>query len=285
MSELIGILTCEYHPNLISDDQSLIDAFDKKGIKAEPIIWSDQQDLTKFTHVILRSPWDYAKRWNEFEKWLEKANKETTLIHSHEILRWNADKRYLQEIGNKTVRKIPTLSFKNFSETDFHQTFNDFHCDEIVFKPLVGASGVNTFRVSRTEVEQIKPILNTKVLAQPFMSSITEVGEYSFIYFGNEFSHAVLKSAKDGEFRIQEEHGGRVQKYLPKNNELEKINIFLKTLPYQFLYCRVDVAIESGELYLMELEVIEPELFFRFSENGEDKLVEAYQKMFTRHQS
>lgn len=281
MSDLVGILTCDYHPNLISDDKNLIEAFNKKGIKAQPIIWSDQQELTKFTHIILRSPWDYAKRWNEFKIWLEKANKESILIHSHEILSWNADKRYLQEIGNETVRKIPTLSFDQFSEIDFEEAFNAFNCDEIVFKPLVGASGVNTFKANRTEIGKIHTILNTKVLAQPFMSSITEVGEYSFIYFGNKFSHAVLKSAKDGEFRIQEEHGGRVQKYLPKENELEKINVFLKTLPHQFLYCRVDVAIENSELYLMELEVIEPELFFRFSENGEEKLVEAYLRMFS----
>lgn len=280
MNKLIGILTCDDHPNLISDDQNLINAFNKKGINAEPVIWSDQQDLSQFTDLIIRSPWDYAKRWNEFELWLDKANQETTLIHSYEILNWNADKRYLQEIGNETVRKIPTLNFEQFSNANFNQAFQEFKCNDVVFKPLVGASGVNTFKVGPTEFENLTAILGTKVLAQPFMSSITEVGEYSFIFFGDEFSHAVLKSAKDGEFRIQEEHGGEVQRYLPKEIELEKINIFLKTLPYQFLYCRVDLAIEKDQLYLMELEVIEPELFFRFSENGEDKLVEAYQRMF-----
>ena len=140
----------------------------------------------------------------------------------------------------------------------------------------MGASGRNTFCLEHENFNQdINALVGEDVLIQPFVSSIKTIGEYSFIFFGGKFSHGIIKTPKDGEFRIQEEHGGHVKKYEPSNEELVQVKTILAFLKYPCLYARVDVVKVENKFELMELELIEPELFFRFSENGERKLIEA----------
>lgn len=271
----IGILTCEKLADLHYDDKKLISAFKQHDIEASPVVWDQENEWQNYDCVIIRTPWDYARRWDEFQPVLIEIANKTKLIHSREMIQWNADKTYLQKIGNDQIKKIPTLHFKNFSTESFEQSFQELNVEEIVFKPHVGASGVDTFRVTKDQVQEVDNLFGREVLAQPFLKSIVEKGEYSLIYFGHKFSHAVLKSPKNGEFRVQEEHGGEVERFHPTVEQIKAGEDFLNGLDFSFAYARVDIAIEPNDIFLMELEVIEPELFFRFSDNGEEKYAAA----------
>ena len=258
----LAILTCEAHPNLIDDDQKLISTFSENGINAAPVIWTRTTEWDQFDCVFIRSPWDYAKRWNEFNLVIDQIAQKTTLIHSSDIIKWNADKSYLLSLESKYIKKVPSLVYENFQETNFIESFEKLNCPQIVFKPLFGASGYQTYNCSKSDREVISPLIGQKVIAQRFLSSIPEKGEVSFVFFGESFSHAVIKKESKGEFRIQEEHGGRVEQYIPSQDQIESIQSIFKQIPFQLSYARVDVAMEEEGFYLMELEVIEPELFF-----------------------
>lgn len=271
----IGILTCEELPQLHSDDQKLLAEFRKRQISVEPVIWSRPHNWKMYDAIVVRTPWDYARRWDEFKQVAQEISEATMMIHSWELIQWNADKTYLQKIGNDQIKKIPTIHYTDFSEKNFNASFQELDSQQVVFKPHVGASGVDTFCVDESEFAKVSNLLGREVLAQPLMRSIVSKGEYSFIYFDHQFSHAILKTPKNGEFRVQETHGGSVKSYLPTESEIQAGEQFLDQLDFQFPYARVDIAIESSGMYLMELEVIEPELFFRYSSNGEEKFVSA----------
>ena len=262
----IGILTSQQLRQLHADDNNLIDAFKNRNIDVKPVVWDSNPNWESFDAIVIRTPWDYARRWNEFQQVIEKVSEKTLMIHSLELVKWNADKTYLQKIGNDLIKKIPTIHFTNFSEKNFKQSFQELDSEHIVFKPLVGASGIDTFCVQEGEWSDLNSLLGRDVLAQPFMRSIVNRGEYSLICFDHKFSHAVLKVAKSGEFRVQDDHGGTVRPYLPTESEIQAVQSFLDELEESygnhFPYARVDIAIESSGMYLMELEVIEPELFF-----------------------
>lgn len=271
----IGILTCEKIPQLHSDDQKLLEEFRKRQVSVEPVIWSRPHNWKMYDAIVVRTPWDYARRWEEFKQVATEISKSTMMIHSWELIQWNADKTYLQKIGNDQIKQIPTIHYPKFSENNFKASFQELSSQQLVFKPHVGASGVDTFCVDETEWEKVATLQGREVLAQPLMRSILNKGEYSLIYFDHKFSHAVLKCPKNGEFRVQEEHGGSVKPYLPTESEIQAGEKFLDQQDFKFPYARVDVAIEPSGIYLMELEVIEPELFFRFSTEGEEKFISA----------
>ena len=143
-------------------------------------------------------------------------------------------------------------------------------------KPLVGASGYDTFLLdSKDSGIDVSVLLGREVIIQPFMKDILTEGEISFLYFKGNYSHSVIKSAGNGDFRIQEEHGGKVKRYIASKEELTYIDNILSKVEYEWSYARVDVVRSEGKLLLMELELIEPELFFRFSDNGESALIKS----------
>lgn len=267
------ILTSTEHANFYSDDKNLSEVLDGKGLEWELVIW-DKDFIPDNATVLIRTIWDYTEKEEQFRSLLDDFTKRNIkILNPVETILWNMDKSYLNELGESGVSVVPTYISKNFTEGAISESGIDY---PLVVKPLVGASGRDTFLLeSANYQEDISNLNNQKVMIQPFMQDILKEGEISFIYFGNEFSHAVIKSATENEFRIQEEYGGSVKEYLPTQSELDDVQKILSGVKYEWCYARVDVVRDSGKFYLMELELIEPELFFRFSKGGELKLIEA----------
>jgi glutathione synthase/RimK-type ligase-like ATP-grasp enzyme len=192
-------------------------------------------------------------------------------FNSTDIVKWNMNKSYLLELAQKNINVVPTKIASKFSKDDIqNEVF------PIVVKPLYGASGVDTFLLKESTYSQnISNLYGREVMIQPYMESIKTEGEYSFLFFNGEFSHAVLKQSTNDDFRIQEGYGGVVKPYEPNEQELKQIINIVKYTNLSLAYCRVDVVKDDNIFKLMELELIEPELFFRFSIQGEEKLVEA----------
>jgi glutathione synthase/RimK-type ligase-like ATP-grasp enzyme len=192
------------------------------------------------------------------------------------------------ELMNKGLPVTPTFKIENFSEERLDEILMLIKHEEFVIKPVVGASGVDTFKkktkLSLEEKEQLITTFNERdVLIQPFIKSVVSEGEYSFMFFNRKYSHAVRKIAKTGEFRIQEEHGGRVEPYRSNVKELEQIENILNQIDHEFFYARVDVVKDDkGNFMLMEIELLEPQLFFTWGQSSASLFVDEFIKVFGR---
>src|SRR5271163_3615625 len=107
----VALVTCEAFPQLYEDDLLLKAALQEIGIAGVPSVWSDAQvDWGAFDAVVVRSPWDYFERTTEFRSWLDaRIASGVRMCNSSEILDWNFDKRYLQDLAAAGVLVIPTI--------------------------------------------------------------------------------------------------------------------------------------------------------------------------------
>lgn len=266
------ILTSSELPLFCPDDHNLINTFKSNEINPIITIWNKEKVPASAT-VLIRTIWDYTAHENQFRELLEDFKKRNIkLINPIETVLWNMDKTYLKELYDQGHSVVPTFIFHEFKKENLDTLKISY---PIVVKPLVGASGINTFKLDENDSTDISALFNTSVIAQPFIESVITTGEISFIFFNNKFSHCLLKSPKKGEFRVQDDHGGSVHEYNPSDNELNQIQSLVEAVKHPWTYARVDVVKQNNQLLLMELEMIEPELFFRFSKDGEELLAKA----------
>ena len=270
----VYLLNSKQHSHLCPDDRGLPEVFKKSGISIQSLIW-DEDPLPAEGILIFRAIWDYVEKRDQLTNFLQQlSNSKLKVLNPVETIRWNLDKSYLQELERLGVPIIPTKVIQNFS-------FNEIENYPTVLKPRVGASGVDTYLIrSDEENHRASSLLGRDILIQPFIPEIQEEGELSFVFFADDFSHAVRKVNNGGDFRIQEEHGGRNQAYCATPIEITAVQSWLKKVPYDFFYARVDMVRHQGQLFLMELELIEPELYFAHSNGGENLFVENLVKKF-----
>jgi hypothetical protein len=113
-------------------------------------------------------------------------------------------------------------------------------------------------------------------MVQPFVPAIIEQGEYSLFYFADHYSHCILKTPKSGDFRVQEEHGGILQSITPSKELLTAAKKALQTIPEKVLYARIDLVQYQGEYQLMEIELIEPSLYFNLDDKAAPRFAKAF---------
>jgi glutathione synthase/RimK-type ligase-like ATP-grasp enzyme len=267
-------LTDKANSALIPDETGIEKAFAAAGVRIDVRVW-DEADWSGWRNILIRTPWDYARKADLFRRKISEASaRGANLIHSERIVNWNIDKRYLVELSKAGRKVVPTFVEENFSAACLPRYFADY--GTLVLKPSVGAGGLDTFKVSAADpAEKYAALEGRGVLVQPFVPEIETLGEHSFIFFNEEFSHAVVKRAKSGEFRVQDDHGGTVHPYTPSAGEIASATEIIKSVGLDTVYARVDAVRWRGEYHLMELEILEPELFFRFSQGGMDRFAAA----------
>ena len=234
--------------------------FESHGMLLEDICW-DQSGVKwhDYAAVIIGTTWDYWDRSDLFLKTLERIESQTLLLNSEAMVRWNLDKRYLKELEQKGARLIPTQWIADPTRAAVAAAFESLRCDDLVIKRQVGAGADGQYRLQRGGAI---PDLDQAMMAQPFFPSIQTEGEMSLIFIDGEFSHALIKRAIEGEYRIQSSYGGTEQAISPSKEDLKSAMSVLASLDETPLYARVDMLrADDGELYLMELEVIEPYLY------------------------
>lgn len=241
-----------------------MDAFRPEFLRCDmeisDVCWDDQNaDWAAFDAVIIGTAWDYWDRSDEFLQTLDSIEAATQLFNSAALVRWNSNKQYLKELAARGAKLIPTRWIDDPSAQNIDTAFEALQSDDIVVKRQVGAGADGQFRLKRGDVI---PELTQPMMAQPFLSSIQTEGEMSLIYIDGQFSHALIKRAVEGDYRIQSTYGGTEESFTPTNLDLEMANAVLDALETTPLYARVDMLrADSGELYLMELELIEPYLY------------------------
>jgi glutathione synthase/RimK-type ligase-like ATP-grasp enzyme len=194
------------------------------------------------------------------------------------LIKWNLDKHYLADLKEQGIDIPDTIFIKKGDHRKLSEILTDTNWAEFILKPAISGAARHTYRFSRAEINNYEKIFseliaNESMLLQEFQKNILSRGELAFMLFGGRFSHAVLKIAKAGDFRVQDDFGGTVHDYSPKEDEIlfaEKAIASLSPLP---AYARVDVFWDNeGKPVVSELEMIEPELWFRKSENAADML-------------
>lgn len=275
-SPRVALVTCEKFPQLHEGDLPLRPELDRAGIAWEPAIWSDPGiDWQSFDAAVVRSTWDYFERFGEFCRWLERMRREgVRLLNPVSVIETNFDKVYLRELAARGVSTVPTCWVApGTPPAEVHQILAGLEWDELVAKPSVSGGAYRTERTTlsalRGQAEPLAEILaDSHALVQPYLPEIAEAGEWSFLFFGDEFSHSVLKIPRAGDFRVQEQYGGKYHAAPPPPGILGQATDALRvcrTLPGgegEMLYARVDGVVLGDRFVVVEVELIEPSLFF-----------------------
>jgi glutathione synthase/RimK-type ligase-like ATP-grasp enzyme len=260
--------TCDQQPLIARDDQPLADALSARGVVVTPIPWTeiDPYALIDSPPIILRSTWDYHRVPTMFVSWLNAlADSGRLTMNPPAVARDNVDKIYLQTLEAAGIA-IPRTRWVDRVDNDtLDRTLWEEGWDRAVLKPRIAATAYGTFLIARGAAlsdDDLAPARASGALLQEVVPEVAGLGETSIVYAGGAFSHAVQKRAKDGEFRVQQDFGGRVEPASPSAALLSFAATVMTHVPDTCLYARVDVVESSRGPLLMELELIEPELYF-----------------------
>ncbi|MFI5706688.1 RimK family alpha-L-glutamate ligase [Kribbella sp. NPDC051620] len=261
----IALVNSADHAELHPHDLPLAAALRTAGLDPVAEVWTDPSvDWSAYDAVLLRAVWDYHLHYLEFTEWLGQLDKAgVKLINEADLVRWNADKRYLLELRERGVAIVPS---QVAAGACLREVVGGLDGQEIVIKPTVSATAHHTIRGTAGSAElssAIEDLPDDVYLVQPFQPEIQSEGEWSLIFFGGEFSHAVLKRPAAGDYRVQNDFGGTAELLDPPAAVLDgSIAAIAAANSRQApVYARVDGILSNGRYLLMELELIEPYLF------------------------
>ena len=264
----------------VSDDELAIEPLRELGWNVETVSWRDKAiDWNDFEVVVIRTPWDYQREPQAFLEVLRRIDaSKARLENPLEIVEWNLSKLYLRELEQSGIKIVPTIwGEKIINYSNFQSWLEYFKTDEIIIKPIVSATAEFTYWLREFSPELTEIFANRAFMIQPFMPNIASEGEFSLFYFGGIYSHAILKTPKPKDFRVQEEHGGIITAETPSEKLLDvgqKVFEFIKPTP---LYARVDFVRDSADDFcVMELELIEPALYLRMDKDAPKRFAQIF---------
>ena len=248
---------------------------ERAGISVEPRPWSEPGNLDGFDLVMPLVAWGYhldPPRWHAVLDRFEAERRH--VLNPVPLLRWNSDKRYLAELGSKGVAVIPTRIAEHLDEAALAEARAEYG-EELVIKPPISASADGTHRL-RPNDSLPEEARGRAMMIQPFLRSVAEEGEYSIMLFGGEYSHAILKRPKAGDYRVQPHLGGSEEPCAPPRGSIELAKAALDAAPAEAAYARVDMIRDgAGALAIIELELIEPALWLQHAPDGAASFVAA----------
>ena len=280
-------VTCREFISLTPNERLVVDRLRDDGVIADMVAWDDASiDWDQYRLVIVRSIWDYHLKVGQFKAWLSDLKRASCrVLNPVDVMLWNHHKFYLRELERSGVNIIPSqfhdrgpLNLKSLMDT------NDW--TRVVLKPAVSASAQGIMKVSVNDVNDQGDAISSlarehDLIIQRYTPEIESEGEWSLMFFNNEFSHSVLKLPKQGDFRVQSELGGTSRLITPEPQVVQQVTNLVRNLDMELLYCRVDGIIVNHRFLLMEIELIEPELFL-FTEEIRTKFADAIRLQLDR---
>lgn len=273
---IIGYITSRDEKDLTSDDRLAFPFLEAEGHSVVPVIWDE---TTSFHHVdilIFRSCWDYHRKRHEFLKWCQNLQaQKIPVLNPIDVVLWNMHKKYLLELDVK----IPHTHLLN-QNSDFKESYLSEFNNKLVIKPAVSLNGHDTHLVSLENKAEIRSLTESllqggDVLLQEYLPEIESSGEQSYLFFNGEFSHALRKVPKSGEFRIHVEYGGSRTAFTPTDHQLKQASHMQQKVKTNLLYARIDVVERDGELLMMEYEAIDPFLYLGYGKNAPEHFAKA----------
>jgi glutathione synthase/RimK-type ligase-like ATP-grasp enzyme len=262
------------------DEAPLAEALRTRGHEPSVAAWDDPQvDWARFDAALLRSTWNYFRHPDEFLAWADRAGAATRLFNPPALVRWNTHKFYLRELATRGVPIVPTAFLDAGTHVDLAALLSARRWETVVLKPAVSADSFATVRAELAAPEagqrHLDEHLPTRdMLVQPYLPTVVEPGERCLVWIDGELSHAVRKRS----LFLGGRKAGPEGVLVPvAPDEAETARRALATLGAQPpLYARVDLLRdESGRPRLMELELVEPSLFFDERRGSAARLVEA----------
>jgi len=257
-------------------------AFAAQGMTTELVRWRDAaKRADEFDAMLPFFVWDYFEgNEDAFLNAMAKVDATTKLFNPYRVLKWNLNKSYLEELERQGAPVIRTLTVERVTERNIAAAFETLGTDTLVIKPQIGGGAWRQALYKKGDPFPSRDTLPPEAaMIQAFLPSVQSEGEYSFLYFGGQFSHAVNKKPKSGDYRIQSIYGGMEQPYAPSSQEREAARQVLDSLDFTPLYARVDLLRGlDGSLKLIELEMLEPYLYLGFAD-GEGAENEGAQKL------
>lgn len=282
---LCAFLTMDSLDDFFTYDELLTDPLADLGWEVEFASWRNTEvDWNRYDAVVIRSPWDYQDDPELFLEVLEQIDKSNAHLENKlELVNWNISKTYLLDMESRGLPIVPTRWEKSWNQVNnIDDFFKAFDTQEIIIKPEVSANADYTFRLSQSNIAKYQDELeatfrNRPFMIQPFLKNIITEGEFSLFYFGNEYSHAILKKPASGDFRVQEEHGGSLHSVEPDSKLRSIGDQTLKHIDPLPLYSRIDfVRLADGSYALMELELIEPSLYFNMDPDSPKRFARVF---------
>lgn len=266
----------------VSDDELSVEPLARLGWQVRFVSWRQRAvSWDAFDLVVIRTTWDYQNALDEYLGVLDRINQATRLENDIRLVRWNIHKSYLQELERRGIPIVPTMWGQNLDRSRLEYCFQSLNCQELVIKPTIGANADHTYRLARAAAgSQAAALVESygrkPFMAQPFMPAILTEGEYSLFFFAGDYSHAILKSPRRDDFRVQEEHGGLIQAVQPEPLLRQRAKTAVAALDCCPLYARVDmVRDEHNDFAVMELELIEPSLYLRMDAAAPERFAAA----------
>ena len=269
----------QYIDNVMYEDELVMEALRKEGFEVVKVAWSDPNfEWRSVKYALFRTTWDYAERFKDFADWLMDVSLKTRLINSYDLISWNLDKHYMNDLKKNSVNVVETYFVEPKDERSLAEIHDELGWEITVIKPAVSAAAKDTFKLSKDNIkaheETFKELIkNESMMIQPFQNSVLERGELSLMVVNGEFTHAVQKIAKPGDFRVQDDYGGTVQEFQPTQEEIDLALKASNSYDHPPVYARVDILNDNnGDPAVSELELIEPEMWFRNNPKAAEKL-------------
>ncbi|MFO0626380.1 MAG: hypothetical protein U0325_12275 [Polyangiales bacterium] len=286
----IAFLTLEDRAGYVIDDALAVEALARRGCAVDEVPWRRGDVAWRdFDAVVVRTTWDYQRDLPGFLAAMARiAATGVPLANDLATLRWNSDKTYLRDLARRGVAIVPTSWGVGLGRDALRALCEGHGPRGAVIKPTVSANADDTFRLRPdtpdADLEAIAHTFSARAwMAQPFVASVLDPGEFSVFYFEGERSHAIVKRPRDGDFRVQEEHGGRITPITPDPALVRAADAVMAALPARPLQARVDlVRLDDGSFALMELEAVEPSLYFRTHAAAADNFADALARWLRR---
>jgi hypothetical protein len=264
----IAFVTHRALQNLAADDRLAAAALASRGAVVTAAVWDDPNiRWDSFDAVVIRSCWDYYLRMAEFERWLDQLDTWGAAVwNPTATLRWNLDKRYLRELEEQGIAIVPTRWCEDPHGPALADIIREMGWEPAVVKPAISAGAHETRIITaagaaRDEAWFRRLLGSGAAMIQPYLAQIENDGEWSLCFVAGKFSHAVRKTPRRGDFRVQHQHGGSLVAAEPATALLRAAESVVARAPGPLLYARVDGVLSDGSFQLMELEVLEPSLF------------------------
>lgn len=266
----VAFLTLADREGYVIDDGLAIAELAARGVAVDEVPWRAATEWRAYGAVVVRTPWDYQHDPHAFLAVLDSISRAgVPLANSLPVVRWNLHKGYLRDVESAGVAIVPTRWGRGLTGAELQAMV----AEECVLKPVIGANAGDTFRLAPglapDEAARIAGLfVDREWMLQPFVKAVVTEGEFSLFYFGGAYSHAIVKRPAAGDFRVQEDHGGRIAR-VEADAELTSagsavIDAMLGIVGEAPLQARVDlVRLDDGRLAVIELELIEPSLYFR----------------------
>jgi glutathione synthase/RimK-type ligase-like ATP-grasp enzyme len=285
MNRQIAFATQHTQPKITADDVLAAAALAKFGIDVIGVPWDEAGiDWAGFEAVVLRSCWNYIHHPREFVSWIEMLERKGVwLVNDFQTVRWNMEKTYLKDLVDACVEVVPTVYTPQGSGISIGEVLKQYGWARAVIKPTISGTALHTWVSSTGSLKEDQRQLDTllgkrSMMLQKYLPEVETDGEWSLIYFHGQYSHAVIKVPREGDFRVQKDFGGSEQPMNPELSIRRRAEEILRVRGRDSVYARVDGVMHERRFLLMELELIEPVLFLGSNPGAAERFAVAIEK-------